>query len=102
MTFLEHLEQLPAIEQVQAVVLLDSDGKEVVRIPNAPGKRGSLKIYHALLTQYGALTPEAAQKGLEWFAEKVDEAKEQPGAHPNIDRLFDIVENKTTLSLRAE
>ena len=42
----------------------------------------------------------AAQKGLDLFSEHTAEAKKNPGSHPNIDRLINIV--KTNGTLRVE
>ncbi|MGM0564548.1 MAG: DUF2322 family protein [Pseudomonadota bacterium] len=102
MTFLDHLARLPEIDNISALIVEGDDGRELARIPNEEGKRGSLRVYHALMEEYGHLTPEAARRGLEWFAEKVDEARQSPGSHPNIDRLLDVIENNATLTIRAE
>ncbi len=38
-------------------------------------------------------------KGLEWFAEHVEDAKNNVGKHPNIDLLFRVIEQDLSLSL---
>jgi len=72
-------------------------------IKPAPGKMASVAIYAALASQFdNTLGKAAAQKGLEWYDEFVQEAKDVPGSHPNIDLLLRIldegVEAKITVS----
>lgn len=88
MTFAENLKQLPRISHLAAIQLLDSDGGVASTIENKPGQAGSLSIYNHLAQIYGAITAEAARKGLELYAEHTDDARQNPGKHPNIDRLL--------------
>jgi len=64
------------------------------------GSQGSLSVYNHLEQTYGALTPDAARQGLELFAEHSDDARAHPGKHPNIDRLFALIEEKKTLRVK--
>ena len=62
-------------------------------IKPAPGKMASVAIYAALASQYSnTLGKAAAEKGLEWYDEYVQEAKDLPGSHPNIDLLLEILD----------
>ena len=88
MTFADNLKQLPRISHLSALQLLDSDGAVTATIENKPGQVGSLSVYNHLGQIYGAITVEAARKGLELYAEHTDEARQNPGKHPNIDRLL--------------
>ncbi|MDP1733799.1 MAG: DUF2322 family protein [Sulfuritalea sp.] len=88
MAFAENLKQLPRISHLTAIQLLDSDGGVAATIENKPGQTGSLSIYNHLGQIYGAITVEAAKKGLELYAEHTDDARQNPGKHPNIDRLL--------------
>ena len=88
--FAENLKKLPGISHLAAINLLDADGEPVAVIENKAGSQGSLAVYNYLAQIYGAITPDAARKGLELFAEHAEDARQFPGKHPNIDRLIDI------------
>lgn len=89
-TFKDNLQQLPPIDGVQRIDLVDADGAVVASIENQPGKQGSLAVYQYLKQAFGDLDATAAQHGLVVFAEHTTDARERPGAHPNIDRLLVI------------
>ncbi|MCX7156964.1 MAG: DUF2322 family protein [Rhodocyclales bacterium] len=91
MAFAENLKQLPRISHLAAIQLLDSDGAVAATIENKSGQVGSLSIYNHLGQIYGAITVEAAKKGLELYAEHAEDARQNPGKHPNIDRLLEMV-----------
>lgn len=95
--FAENLKKLPGISHLAAIKLLDAEGNELVVIENKPGSQGSLAVYNHLAQTYGAITPDAARKGLEIFAEHTEDARAHPGKHPNIDRLLALLEEKKTL-----
>ena len=95
--FAENLKKLPGISHLAAINLLDADGNVLVSIENKPGSQGSLAVYNHLAQTYGAITPDAARKGLEIFAEHAEDARLHPGKHMNIDRLLSLVEEKATL-----
>lgn len=91
MAFADTLKQLPKISHLAALQLLDEAGQVVATIENKPGQAGSLAVYNHLAQLYGAITVEAAKKGLELYAEHSEEARAHPGKHPNIDRLFALI-----------
>ncbi|MCX8086895.1 MAG: DUF2322 family protein [Rhodocyclaceae bacterium] len=91
MSFADNLKQLPKVSHLAALQLFDREGRLVATIENKPGQAGSLAVYNHLAQLYGAITPEAAKKGLELYAEHVEEARAHPGKHPNIDRLFHLL-----------
>jgi hypothetical protein len=88
--FKDNLAQLPAIEGIERIDLVDGKGAVVASIENKPGKHGSLAVYHYLLQAFGTLDAEAAKHGLAVFAEHTADARNRPGAHPNVDRLLAI------------
>ena len=88
MGFAENLKQLPRVSHLAAIQLLDRDGVVVGTIENKPGQAGSLSVYNHLGQIYGAITAEAARKGLDLYAEHTADARQNPGKHPNIDRLI--------------
>jgi hypothetical protein len=91
MAFAENLKALPRVSHLQAITLIDGEGAVVATIENKPGQTGSLAVYNHLGQLYGAITAEAAVKGLEIFAEHTEDARTHPGKHPNIDRLLALV-----------
>lgn len=100
MAFSDNLKQLPGVSHLAAINLLDGEGAVVATIENKPGQAGSLAVYNHLAQLYGAMTPDAARKGLEMYAEHTEDAKLNPGKHPNIDRLVGLVERGETLRVK--
>ncbi|SEJ77020.1 hypothetical protein SAMN05518849_11377 [Sphingobium sp. AP50] len=98
-SFKENLSLLPSIDGVQRIDLIDAAGMIVATIENQPGKQGSLALYHYLAQQFGALDKAAAVHGLEVFAEHVPDARNRPGAHPNVDRLIAIADGGEALTI---
>ena len=89
MNFAETLATLPTADHLRGLDVIDASGAVVHHIPAAPGKMGSLRLYHALADKFGgALDAAAIEQGLAWFAEHVADARARPGAHPNIDLLL--------------
>jgi len=88
--FKDNLAQLPAIDGIERIDLIDGKGAVVASIENKPGKQGSLAVYHYLQQAFGTLNAEAARHGLAVFAEHTADARNRPGAHPNVDRLSEI------------
>jgi len=89
--FKENLAQLPSIDGVQRIALIDGAGAVVAGIENQPGKQGSVAVYQYLKQTFGLLDAKAAEHGLAVFAEHTADARNRPGAHPNVDRLLAIV-----------
>jgi len=98
-TFADNLKQLPKTSHLAALQLFDGDSL-AASIENKPGQAGSLAVYNHLAQLYGAITPEAAKKGLELFAEHALDARANPGKHPNIDRLLKLQEEPRTLRVK--
>lgn len=91
MAFADNLQALPSIDHLAELQLLDAQGQVAASIPNQPGKAGSVRLYAALAAKHGRINVAAAQEGLELFAEHTQAAREHPGSHPNIDRLFAVI-----------
>lgn len=100
-TFKENLDTFPAIDGIARLELLDASGNIAGTIENKAGSQGSLRLYLHLANLYGSITPEAAEKGLELYSEHTADAEENPGKHPNIDRLCECVEKGTTLRINT-
>ncbi|ATE64640.1 DUF2322 family protein [Rhizorhabdus dicambivorans] len=100
-SFKDNLQQLPPIDGVQRIDLIDPNGAVVASIENQPGKQGSLAVYHYLKQAFGTLDTTAADHGLALFAEHTPDARQRPGAHPNIDRLLAIVAGGAPLGIEV-
>ncbi|HSH98210.1 MAG: DUF2322 family protein [Methylophilaceae bacterium] len=98
--FSEQLASLPAADHVQKIELLALDGETTAVIENKPGSQGSIKVYHHLYKKYGEISFEAANEGLEIYAEHTEDAKLNAGKHPNIDRLLALIESKNALAVK--
>jgi hypothetical protein len=97
--FKENLQLLPSIEGVQRIDLIAANGGVIASIENMPGKQGSLAVYQYLKQIFGKLDGKAAEYGLAIFAEAADDARNRPGAHPNIDRLLGIAAGDAPLRI---
>ncbi len=92
MAFADSLKQLPGVEGMDRLELIDANGNVAAILENKPGKAGSLAVYNHLVTRYGAIDAPSAKEGLQLFAEHTEDARQNPGKHPNIDRLFEVIE----------
>ncbi len=101
MAFADNLNALPSVAHLAAIELLDAAGAVVARIENKPGQAGSLKVYAALAAKHGAINTAAAQEALQLYAEHTADAEANPGKHPNIDRLIELVRNGQSLTART-
>jgi hypothetical protein len=99
MAFAENLKQLPGVSHLAALQLIDAD-EVVATIEHKPGQIGSLAVYNHLALTFGAITPQAAHKALDLYAEHTEDARANPGKHPNIDRLFKLIEEGRTLRVK--
>ena len=98
MAFADNLKKLPGISHLAAIELRDGEGNLAGIIENKAGSQGSLTVYNHLAQVWGSINPEAAKQGLEVFAEHTADARTNPGKHPNIDRLFGVIETGETLT----
>ena len=100
MAFADNLKTQPGISHLAALNLIDAADAIVATIENKPVQAGSLSVYNHLAQLYGAISPEAAKKGLELYAEHTEDARGNPGKHPNIDRLIGLIERGETLRVK--
>lgn len=87
--FAEILATLPSADDLAGIELTLADGA-VVLMENKPGSQGSVRLYRYLLQSYGRIDVAAAAEGLVLYAEHAEDARHNPGKHPNIDRLIAI------------
>lgn len=88
--FSDVLKTLPDCADIDCIELLDAAGGTVATIENKPGQAGSVRVYRALLDRHGRIDSAAATEGLALYAEHTEDARRQPGRHPNIDRLLAV------------
>lgn len=99
MAFSDNLKHLPGVSHLAALQLID--GEELVAsVEHKPGQVGSLAVYNYLALTFGAITPQAAGKGIELYAEQVEDARAHPGKHPHVERLIKLVEEGRTLRVK--
>ena len=101
MAFKENLAALPEA-QGKRLRLLDEAGIETTVIENAPGTAGSFRVYTYLAGKHGTINVAAAQEGLSIYAEHTEDARLNPGKHPNIDRLFEVLRTGAVLRSTVE
>jgi len=97
--FNDILEELPNISHIKQIKLINNTGDKFEYILNKQGSHGSIKLYNHLFLVFGELNTNAAIEGLDLYCEHVIDAKTNPGKHPNIDRLLDIIKTKKTLRI---
>ncbi|MGZ8269979.1 MAG: DUF2322 family protein [Methylophilus sp.] len=98
--FSDVLLTLDEADHVRRIELYDVNNKPAGVIDNKPGSKGSIKVYHHLYKMYGAISVDAAVEGLSLYAEHTEDAENSPGKHPNIDRLIDVLDNESPLSIK--
>ena len=97
--FSEILASLENSDHIQKIELAQADGAKAGVIENKPGSQGSVKVYHHLFRKWGSINKDAAKDGLKIYAEHTLDAEENPGKHPNIDRLFEVIETGDVLTV---
>lgn len=99
--FSDVLSSLENTDHILRIELSDNDGSSAGVIENKSGSQGSIKVYHHLWKKWGSITIQAAEHGLQLYAEHTEDAEHYPGKHPNIDRLFRVIQDKAPLSVRV-
>ena len=100
-SFAENLAGLPSVDQYSRMELYGESLEPVAVIENLPGSQGSLRIYYQVSLKWGGIGPAAAREALALFGKYALESQHQPGTHPNIDRLYRIIENNEYYSVRC-
>ena len=100
--FTEVLSQLNPVDNIEKLELTQVNDDQITSvIENKPGQSGSVAVYYELAQKFNALDKEAAQQGLTLYAEHTQDAIDNPGKHPNIDRLIDITKNNHVYSINV-
>lgn len=101
-SFSENFQQLAPTDGLQRLSLVGADGQTFAVIENVPGTQGSFRVYHHVVQHWGGIDIGAAEEALRIFAEHTEDARLYPGKHPNIDRLFEIIERNLRFDVRYE
>ncbi len=88
-SFAENLADFPRVDDLAGMELSVPDSPVEV-IENKAGSQGSLRLYRYLINKHGLINAAAAAEGLALYAEHTQDARLNPGKHPNIDRLLEI------------
>jgi hypothetical protein len=91
---------LPSVDHLSRLDLVSGD-VVVASIENRPGSAGSVRLYAWLAQRFGHIDRDAAAEGLRLYAEHSEAARQHPGQHPNIDRLFAIAAGGAPLGVVA-
>ena len=97
--FKDVLLDLDPVDDIVRIELFYADGEEAGVLMNKPGSAGSVKVYSHLYKMFGSINVEAAIEGLSLYAEHTADAEDHPGKHPNIDRLFQVIEDKAPMTV---
>lgn len=100
-SFKDILPTLKDASHIHQLDLLDEQGNTIDSIENVPGKSGSVSVYYHVSAESGLLNKDSAEQALQLYAEHTDDARQNPGRHPNIDRLFDLINNNLTYQVKV-
>jgi len=98
--FKDILPTLSSIEDISSLTLTDSNG-EVTTLKNKLGTSGSVAVYFEVSKDSGVIDSNSAAAALKLYAEHTDDARENPGKHPNIDRLFLVIDSDLRINIRV-
>ena len=98
--FKDILPTLKDTSQIRQLELINEQGMFIDSIENVPGKSASVSIYYHVSSN-GQINRAAAKQALQLYAEHTDDARQHPGKHPNIDRLFDLIDNNLTFQVKV-
>jgi hypothetical protein len=97
--FSDFLAELETSDQIQKIELMNPAGEVIGLIENKPGSQGSVRVFNHLFKKWGSITKDAAKDGLKIYAEHTADAEDNPGKHPNIDRLLNVIETGEVLTV---
>lgn len=97
--FSDFLAEIETTDQIQKIELMNPAGEVIGLIENKPGSQGSVRVFNHLFKKWGSITKDAAKDGLKIYAEHTVDAEENPGKHPNIDRLLNVIETGEVLTV---
>lgn len=94
MLFEENVNSLKSAARLDKIDII-KNGMLAGEIRNDIQTKNSLKLYANLVDfDNGSIYFDAAQKGIELYAEMANDARQNPGKHPNIDHLLNLKEDE--------
>jgi hypothetical protein len=99
-SFADNLKTFSSVAALARLDLSHGSGELVGTIENRPGQQGSLALYNHLRERHGRIDAAAAREGLALYAEHTQDARDNPGKHPNIDRLIAIAAGGGAIEVR--
>jgi hypothetical protein len=101
-SFGANFDTLPSTSHLKSIVLTDMNSNASFNIDNIPGKQASVKILYAISQANDfKISREQANAGISLFGDYAEEEKLNPGSHPNIRLLFDIIERNQVWKVEA-
>jgi hypothetical protein len=97
--FSDYLAELDNTDHIEKITLMNAAGEVVGLIENKPGSKGSVSVFHHLFKKWGSIHQDAAKDGLAIYAEHTADAEQNPGKHPNIDRLLNVIKTGEALTV---
>ncbi len=95
--FGEGFHSLPDSSHIKTLELTNTQNNQSYTLENIPGKKASVKIFHAIAADNdNKINKQAAAMGLALFGEYTDEERQTPNSHPNIRLLIDIIDGDQT------
>lgn len=92
---------LESIAGYARLELFGAGAEPIAVIENKPDSAASLQIYYHVSLKWGGIGPAAAAFALELYGDLVEEAQQQPGKYPDIDRLYQIIQQDEYYSVRC-
>lgn len=92
--------ELMSTEHISSLILSLKNSNTRITLDNIPGKQASVKILYNIATD-ATITEEQAQHGLLLYGDYTEEEKQQPGSHPNIRLLMDIIQHQEVWYVEA-
>jgi len=99
-SFADNLKTFSSVAALARLDLFNGSGELVGTIENRPGQQGSLALYNHLRERHGRIDAAAAREGLALYAEHTQDARDNPGKHPHIDRLIAIAAGDGAIEVR--
>jgi len=112
-TFADNLKKLPSVDNIERIDLYrqgatEDDWEPMGFIENKEGKRGSLAVYADLVDYANTVGNEnilhsaEGLQGMGLFSEHTEDARNNPGKHPNIDRLIDVFDGRYVMKVEIK
>lgn len=87
--------ELETDDSITEIIIYTKDHQPVGQLHNVEGQSASFRIYLAMAKRYVChLNIQSAHFALELYGDYVGQEQQNPGQHPNIRRLLDVIERE--------